>query len=175
MEALRQSGRIGVDLLCAIHEALMRGTSDAMGLRDEQVWIGGSPPLASSDTTIRRGPEETRVLVEGKSLIMSEYASTASKDKKFFFRAGQMRMGTGFLSAMRLSCLAICKKRLWAHRLIVSSSPAIKRPLRIKSKLQQSLQPQLKTLVMIIGIQHTLILRSSSRQLFNQRICCLSH
>ncbi len=122
MEALRQSGRIGVDLLCAIHEALMRGTSDAMGLRDEQVWIGGSPPLASSDTTIRRDPEETRVLVEGKSLIMSEYTSTASKDKKFFFRAGQMRMGTGFLSAMRLSCLAICKKRLWAHRLIVSGN-----------------------------------------------------
>lgn len=120
MEALRQSGRIGVDLLCAIHEALMRGTGDAMGLRDEQVWIGGSPPLASSDTTIRHGPEETRVLVEEKSLIMSEYASTASKDKKFFFRAGQTRMGTGFLSAMRLSCLAICKKRLW---LIVSSFP----------------------------------------------------
>ena len=121
MEALRQSGRIGVDLPCAIHEALMRGTGDAMGLRDEQVWIGGSPPLASSDTTIRHGPEETRVLVEGKSLIMSEYASTASKDKKFFFRAGQTRMGTGFLSAMRLSCLAICKKRLWAHRLIASA------------------------------------------------------
>ena len=121
MEALRQSGRIGVDLLCAIHEALMRGMGDAMGLRDEQVWIGGSPPLASSDTTIRHGPEETRVLVEGKSLIMSEYASTASKDKKFFFRAGQTRMGTGFLSAMRLSCLAICKKRLWAHRLIASA------------------------------------------------------
>ena len=172
MEALRQSGRIGVDLLCAIHEALMRGTSDAMGLRDEQVWIGGSPPLASSDTTIRRGPEETRVLVEGKSLIMSEYASTASKDKKFFFRAGQMRMGTGFLSAMRLSCLAICKKRLWAHRLIVSGN---KTPLRIKSKLQQTLQSQLKTLVMVIGIQQTLILRSSSRPLLNQRVCCLSH
>jgi len=137
MEALRQSGRIGVDLLCAIHEALMRGTGDAMGLRDEQVWIGGSPPLASSDTTIRHNPEETRVLVEGKSLIMSEYASTASKDKKFFFRAGQTRMGTGFLSAMRLSCLVSCQKT----------------PLRIKSKLQQTLQPKLKTLVMVIGIQ----------------------
>ena len=172
MEALRQSGRIGVDLLCAIHEALMRGTGDAMGLRDEQVWIGGSPPLASSDTTIRRGPEETRVLVEGKSLIMSEYTSTASKDKKFFFRAGQMRMGTGFLSAMRLRCLAICKKRLWAHRLIVSGN---KMSLRIKSKLQQTLQPQLKTLVMVIGIQQTLIIRSSRRQLLYQRVCCLPH
>ena len=147
MEALRQSGHIGVDLLCAIHEAFMRGTGDAMGLRDEQVWIGGSLPLASSDTTIRHGPEETRVLVEGKSLIMSEYASTVSKDKKFFFRAGQTRMGTGFLSAMRLSCLVSCQKC----------------PLRTKSKVQQTLQPQLKTLVMIIGIQQTLILRSSRR------------
>lgn len=172
MEALRQSGRIGVDLLCAIHEALMRGTGDAMGLRDEQVWIGGSPPLASSDTTIRRGPEETRVLVEGKSLIMSEYASTASKDKKFFFRAGQMRMGTGFLSAMRLSCLAICKN---VSGLIVSSSPAINRPLRAKPKVQQTLQSKLKTLVMIVRIQHTLIIWGSSRQLLNQCICCLPH
>lgn len=67
MEALRQSGRIGVDLLCAIYEALVRGTGDAVGLCDEQVWIGGSPPLASSDITIRHGPEETRVLVEGKA------------------------------------------------------------------------------------------------------------
>lgn len=173
MEALRQSGRIGVDLPCAIHEALMRGTGDAMGLRDEQVWIGGSPPLASSDTTIRHGPEETRVLVEGKSLIMSEYASTASKDKKFFFRAGQTRMGTGFLSAMRLSCLAICKKRLWAHRLIASAQENT--PLCVKPKVQQSLQPQFKTLVMVIGIQQTLIIRGSRRQLLNQRICCLPH
>lgn len=43
MEALRQSGRIGVDSLCVIHDALIRGTGDAMDLRDEQVWIGGSP------------------------------------------------------------------------------------------------------------------------------------
>jgi hypothetical protein len=96
MEAPRQSGRIGVDLLCAIHEVLMRGMGDAMGLRDEQVWIGGSPPLASSDTTIRHGPEETRVLVEEKSLIMSEYASTASKDKKFFLERGKRGWVQGF-------------------------------------------------------------------------------
>ena len=42
-EALGQSGEIGIDSICAIHEALMRGTRDALGLRDEQVWIGGSP------------------------------------------------------------------------------------------------------------------------------------
>lgn len=125
MEALRQSGRIGVDLLCAIHEALMRGTGDAMGLRDEQVWIGGSPPLASSDTTIRHSPEETRVLVEGKSLIMSEYASTASKDKKFFFRAGQTRMGTGFFSAMRLSCLVSCQKHPSTHQIQTATTVVI--------------------------------------------------
>ena len=96
MEALRQSGRIGVDLLCAIHEALMRGTGYAMGLRDEQVWIGGSPPLASSDPTIRHGPEETRVLVEGKSLIMSKYASTASKEKSSFSERGKRGWVQGF-------------------------------------------------------------------------------
>lgn len=35
MEVLRQSGRIGVDSLCVIYDALMRGTGEAMGLRDE--------------------------------------------------------------------------------------------------------------------------------------------
>lgn len=59
--------------------------------------------------------------------------------------------------------------------LIVSSSPAIKRPLRIKSKLQQTLQPKLKTLVMIVRIQYTLIIWGSSRQLLYQRVCCLSY
>lgn len=41
--ALGQSGEIGVDSICAIHDALMRGTREAPGLRDEQVWMGGSP------------------------------------------------------------------------------------------------------------------------------------
>lgn len=42
-EALGQSGEIDVDSICAIHDVLMRGTREAMGLRGEQVWIGGSP------------------------------------------------------------------------------------------------------------------------------------
>ena len=42
-EALGQSGDIGIDSICAIHDALMRGTREEPGLRDEQVWIGGSP------------------------------------------------------------------------------------------------------------------------------------
>lgn len=42
-EALDQSGRIEVESICAIHDVLMRGTHETMGLRDEQVWIGGSP------------------------------------------------------------------------------------------------------------------------------------
>ena len=42
-EALGQSGEIGIDSICAIHDVLMGGTREAPGLRDEQVWIGGSP------------------------------------------------------------------------------------------------------------------------------------
>lgn len=42
-EAFGQSGEIGIDSICAIHDVLMRGTSEAPGLREEQVWIGGSP------------------------------------------------------------------------------------------------------------------------------------
>ena len=42
-EALGQSGEIGIGSICAIHDVLMRGTREAMGLREEQVWIGGSP------------------------------------------------------------------------------------------------------------------------------------
>ena len=42
-EAFEQSGDIGIDSICAIHDALMRGTREEPGLRKEQVWIGGSP------------------------------------------------------------------------------------------------------------------------------------
>ena len=42
-EALGQSGDVGIDSICAIHDVLMRGTREAMGLREEQVWRGGSP------------------------------------------------------------------------------------------------------------------------------------
>ena len=42
-EALGQSGEIGIDSICAIHDVLMRGTHEATGLREEQVWIGGTP------------------------------------------------------------------------------------------------------------------------------------
>ena len=42
-EALGQSGDVSISSICAIHDVLMEGTRAAMGLRDEQVWIGGSP------------------------------------------------------------------------------------------------------------------------------------
>jgi len=42
-EALGQSGDVGIDSICAIHDALMKGTREALGLREEQVWVGGSP------------------------------------------------------------------------------------------------------------------------------------
>ena len=84
----------------------------------------------------------------------------------------------GFLLAISAAQAAVLADR-WGshqHRLYTQESlPHKKTLLRIKSKLQQSLQSQLKTLVMIVRIQHTLILRSSSRQLINQCICCLPH
>ena len=42
-EALAQSGEIRIDSICAIHDVLMKGAHETSGLRDEQVWIGGSP------------------------------------------------------------------------------------------------------------------------------------
>ena len=42
-EALKQSGKIDIDFICAIHDTLMRGTRETLGLRNEQVWIGGTP------------------------------------------------------------------------------------------------------------------------------------
>lgn len=42
-EALGQSGEISIDSICTIHDVLMRGTRETPGLREEQVWIGGSP------------------------------------------------------------------------------------------------------------------------------------
>lgn len=42
-EALEQSGPVSVSSICSIHDTLMAGTAERKGLRDEQVWIGGSP------------------------------------------------------------------------------------------------------------------------------------
>ena len=42
-EALRQGGPVSIDSICRIHDVLMAGTSEIEGLRDEQVWIGGTP------------------------------------------------------------------------------------------------------------------------------------
>ena len=42
-EALRQGGSVSIDSICRIHDVLMAGASEIEGLRDEQVWIGGTP------------------------------------------------------------------------------------------------------------------------------------
>lgn len=42
-EALQQDGSISVDSICSIHDTLMAETVERKGLRDEQVWIGGTP------------------------------------------------------------------------------------------------------------------------------------
>lgn len=41
--ALKQDGPIDVDSICQIHDTLMSGTAEKLGLREEQVWIGGTP------------------------------------------------------------------------------------------------------------------------------------
>lgn len=42
-EAVGQSGPVNIGSICGIHDALMAGAAEQQGLRDEQVWIGGSP------------------------------------------------------------------------------------------------------------------------------------
>lgn len=42
-EAVGQSGPVSIGSICSIHDALVAGTAERQGLRDEQVWIGGSP------------------------------------------------------------------------------------------------------------------------------------
>ena len=42
-KALAQDSPISVESICDIHDTLMARTGELLGLRDEQVWIGGSP------------------------------------------------------------------------------------------------------------------------------------
>ena len=42
-KALEHTGPMSVDLICAVHDTLMKGSGEAPGLRLEQVWIGGTP------------------------------------------------------------------------------------------------------------------------------------
>lgn len=41
--ALEHEGPMSVDLICAVHDTLMRDSGEMPGLRSEQVWIGGTP------------------------------------------------------------------------------------------------------------------------------------
>lgn len=41
-EAIALDGPVDVSSICSVHDVLMRGTGEAMGLRREQVWIGGT-------------------------------------------------------------------------------------------------------------------------------------
>lgn len=40
---LAQTGPITVDAICQIHDTLMKDSGEELGLRSEQVWIGGTP------------------------------------------------------------------------------------------------------------------------------------
>jgi Fic family protein len=63
-EALGQSGEIGIDSICAIHDVLMRGTCEALGLRKEQVWIGGSPYSPHGATFVPPHADRVRACLE---------------------------------------------------------------------------------------------------------------
>ncbi|WP_298578643.1 Fic family protein [uncultured Olegusella sp.] len=41
--AVEQRGPVSIDSICTIHDKLMADTAEQQGLRNEQVWIGGSP------------------------------------------------------------------------------------------------------------------------------------
>lgn len=41
--ATESAGPVGIETICAVHDVLMGGEGDEAGLRDEQVWIGGTP------------------------------------------------------------------------------------------------------------------------------------
>ena len=42
-EALQQNGPVSIGSICGIHDTRMAGTAERKGLRDVQVWIGGTP------------------------------------------------------------------------------------------------------------------------------------
>ena len=42
-KALQEDGPISIDSICSIHDTLMAETIERKGLRNEQVWIGGTP------------------------------------------------------------------------------------------------------------------------------------
>ncbi|MDO4538799.1 MAG: Fic family protein [Coriobacteriales bacterium] len=63
-EALGQSGEVGIGSICAIHDVLMRGTREAPGLREEQVWIGGSPYSPHGATFVPPHADRVRSFLE---------------------------------------------------------------------------------------------------------------
>ena len=63
-EAIGQSGEVGTDSICAIHDVLMKGTREAPGLRGEQVWIGGSPYSPHGATFVPPHADRVRPCLE---------------------------------------------------------------------------------------------------------------
>ena len=63
-EAIGQSGEVGTDSICAIHDVLMKGTREALGLRREQVWIGGSPYSPHGATFVPPRADRVRPCLE---------------------------------------------------------------------------------------------------------------
>ena len=59
-EALAQQGALDVESICAVHDILMKGTGEVCGLREEQVWIGGTPYSPHGATFVPPHPSRLR-------------------------------------------------------------------------------------------------------------------
>lgn len=59
-EALSQSDSLDIESICAIHDVLMANTGESLGIRCEQVWIGGAAYSPHGATFVP--PHETRVV-----------------------------------------------------------------------------------------------------------------
>ncbi len=63
-EALGQRGDVDIKSICAIHDVLMRNTRETLGLRNEQVWIGGSPYSPHGATFVPPHADRVRECLE---------------------------------------------------------------------------------------------------------------
>lgn len=68
-KALGQDGSISIESICAIHDVLMRNTGEALGLRDEQVWIGGSPYSPHGATFVPPHASRVRACLDDLALF----------------------------------------------------------------------------------------------------------
>ena len=111
-EAVGQRGDVEVDSIRSIHAALMAGSGGAGDLRDEQVWIGGSPYSPHGATFVPPHAERVRGCLEdlvsfGKRADIPSVAKAAIFHAQFEtihpFTDGNGRTGRAILHRMLAS------------------------------------------------------------------------